>query len=95
MKFASTKIAHLEPLVNFKIVSATDSKYHIRSTGAAAGTAGTRLRDGHEQPFADRMHLQFDIFDKTFSHELEIDTDMFEPHSKITLYKEGKIQIQI
>jgi hypothetical protein len=83
--FASSKIAHLEPLINFKIVSATDSKYHTR----AVNEGGERIRDGHIQPFADKMHLQFDLYGETFSHQLELTTDFIEPNSKITLHKEG------
>jgi hypothetical protein len=86
--FPSSRIAHLEPLINFKIISATDSKYHTR----AVNEAGQRIRDGHIQPFADKMHLQFEIFSQSFSHELELMTDFIEPHSKITVHQQGKVK---
>jgi hypothetical protein len=88
--FASSKFAHLEPLINFKIISSTNSKYHSRSVNEHHDGQQIRDMDGHIQPFADKLHLQFEIFEQQFSHQLELMTDFIEPNSKITVHKQGK-----
>lgn len=50
-----------------------------------------RYRNGHEQPFPDRVHISFGAFGETFDYEVELMDQIFAPGAKLSLYRNGQL----
>ncbi len=50
-----------------------------------------RYRNGHEQPFPDRVHVSFSAFGENFDYSVELMDQLWAPGTKLSLYREGQL----